>query len=320
MPHLVSNGALVDRGLPTGRARRGGPVPPPQPRPGAPGPCRPDERLPVDAGRSRTARPPISRRGSRLWPRLEPPDDALLKAVLVKLFVDRQLVVDTTVVDYIAVRIERSLRSGRRGRRRARPGGAEPGPADLAAHCGRGARDRPGATSRKGMSRVTQPSPNVVNTYATTGALPRTARDATVVRGTEVAGGSWSGAMLRPRSDEATAAPKRAAPTSSSTGRRCASFRSASSTASCPGFSSTAASSRRRRTATIRFSSSSASCRSRRTTSTSSSWSASRACAARSVPASRRRRQDGLTPPSSSPGSRRRSRRSPRTSSGAGAS
>lgn len=40
---------------------------------------------------------------------LDPPDDALLKAVLVKLFVDRQLVVDTTVVDYIAVRIERSL-------------------------------------------------------------------------------------------------------------------------------------------------------------------------------------------------------------------
>lgn len=40
---------------------------------------------------------------------LDPPDDALLKAVLVKLFIDRQLVVDTTVVDYIALRIERSL-------------------------------------------------------------------------------------------------------------------------------------------------------------------------------------------------------------------
>jgi len=40
---------------------------------------------------------------------LDPPDDALLKAVLVKLFVDRQLVVDTTVVDYISLRIERSL-------------------------------------------------------------------------------------------------------------------------------------------------------------------------------------------------------------------
>ena len=30
-----------------------------------------------------------------------------------KLFVDRQLVVDTTVVDYIALRIERSLAAGR---------------------------------------------------------------------------------------------------------------------------------------------------------------------------------------------------------------
>ncbi len=40
---------------------------------------------------------------------LEAPDDALLKAVLVKLFIDRQLVVDTSVVDYIALRIERSL-------------------------------------------------------------------------------------------------------------------------------------------------------------------------------------------------------------------
>ncbi|HEX2552854.1 MAG TPA: hypothetical protein VHL98_04080 [Microvirga sp.] len=41
--------------------------------------------------------------------RLESPDDALLKAVLVKLFLDRQLVVDTSVVDYISLRIERSL-------------------------------------------------------------------------------------------------------------------------------------------------------------------------------------------------------------------
>ena len=40
---------------------------------------------------------------------LDSPDDALLKAVLVKLFVDRQLVVDTTVVDALALRLERSL-------------------------------------------------------------------------------------------------------------------------------------------------------------------------------------------------------------------
>ena len=68
---------------------------------------------------------------------LAPPDDALLKAVLVKLFVDRQLVVDTSVVDYIAVRIERSLAEAAavvaaldrealsRGRRVSRPIAAE---------------------------------------------------------------------------------------------------------------------------------------------------------------------------------------------------
>jgi chromosomal replication initiation ATPase DnaA len=37
------------------------------------------------------------------------PDDALLRAVLVKLFVDRQLVVDLSVIDSLALRIDRSL-------------------------------------------------------------------------------------------------------------------------------------------------------------------------------------------------------------------
>jgi chromosomal replication initiation ATPase DnaA len=47
----------------------------------------------------------------RLAPSVElgPPDDALLRAVLVKLFLDRQLVVDTAVIEYLAQRIERSL-------------------------------------------------------------------------------------------------------------------------------------------------------------------------------------------------------------------
>ncbi|MFE1600857.1 hypothetical protein [Methylobacterium sp. ID0610] len=40
---------------------------------------------------------------------IDPPDEALLRAVLVKLFVDRQLVVDTSVVDALALRIDRSL-------------------------------------------------------------------------------------------------------------------------------------------------------------------------------------------------------------------
>lgn len=51
----------------------------------------------------------------RLAPAVEigEPDDALVRAVLVKLFVDRQLVVDTTVVEYLALRIERSLDAAR---------------------------------------------------------------------------------------------------------------------------------------------------------------------------------------------------------------
>jgi len=37
------------------------------------------------------------------------PDDDLMRAVLVKLFSDRQLLIDASVVDYIALRLERSL-------------------------------------------------------------------------------------------------------------------------------------------------------------------------------------------------------------------
>lgn len=46
--------------------------------------------------------------------RLDPPDDHLLRAVFVKLFVDRQLVVDTSVVDYLVLRTDRSLAAARR--------------------------------------------------------------------------------------------------------------------------------------------------------------------------------------------------------------
>lgn len=51
----------------------------------------------------------------RLAPAIEigEPDDALVRAVLVKLFIDRQLVVDTSVVEYLALRIERSLAAAR---------------------------------------------------------------------------------------------------------------------------------------------------------------------------------------------------------------
>jgi chromosomal replication initiation ATPase DnaA len=44
---------------------------------------------------------------------LSPPDDALLRAVLVKLFADRQLAVDESLVAYLATRLERSFAAAR---------------------------------------------------------------------------------------------------------------------------------------------------------------------------------------------------------------
>jgi chromosomal replication initiation ATPase DnaA len=44
---------------------------------------------------------------------IEVPDDALLRSLLVKLFVDRQLIVDTTIIDYLARHIDRSFAAAR---------------------------------------------------------------------------------------------------------------------------------------------------------------------------------------------------------------
>ncbi|WOJ88746.1 DnaA/Hda family protein [Methylocapsa polymorpha] len=41
------------------------------------------------------------------------PDEALMRAVLVKLFIDRQLIVDASVVEYAALRLDRSLGAAR---------------------------------------------------------------------------------------------------------------------------------------------------------------------------------------------------------------
>ena len=122
-----------DRGYRSGGAAgRGGPVPSAQPRAGARLPGAADERhgnrrpRPCHAGSAITAapRPRIA---------IDAPDDALLRAVLVKLFVDRQLVVDLGVIDSLALRIDRSLGRARdvvaeldrdalgRGRRISRP-------------------------------------------------------------------------------------------------------------------------------------------------------------------------------------------------------
>lgn len=45
---------------------------------------------------------------------IDPPDDALLRAVLVKLFADRQLSVEPHLVDYVIVRMERSMLAAER--------------------------------------------------------------------------------------------------------------------------------------------------------------------------------------------------------------
>jgi chromosomal replication initiation ATPase DnaA len=45
---------------------------------------------------------------------LLPPDDALFRALIVKICADRQMVVDETVVSYLATRIERSYAAARR--------------------------------------------------------------------------------------------------------------------------------------------------------------------------------------------------------------
>ena len=45
---------------------------------------------------------------------IDPPDDALLRAVLVKLFADRQLSVDPTVIAYLLLRMERSMQAATR--------------------------------------------------------------------------------------------------------------------------------------------------------------------------------------------------------------
>jgi chromosomal replication initiation ATPase DnaA len=44
---------------------------------------------------------------------LRPPDDALLRAVMVKLFADRQLAVDEALITYLSTRIERSFGAAR---------------------------------------------------------------------------------------------------------------------------------------------------------------------------------------------------------------
>ena len=54
-----------------------------------------------------------SRLRALLVAELGPPDETLLRAVLIKLFADRQLAVDENLVGYLAARIERSIAAAR---------------------------------------------------------------------------------------------------------------------------------------------------------------------------------------------------------------
>jgi chromosomal replication initiation ATPase DnaA len=80
---------------------------------------------------------PASRLAAATHVALEPPDDALLAAVLVKLFNDRQIRVSPQLIDFLLARIERSLAQARTRCRGARCAGAGAETAGLAATCGK---------------------------------------------------------------------------------------------------------------------------------------------------------------------------------------
>ena len=54
-----------------------------------------------------------SRMQAAMLTRLDPPDDALLSAVLIKLFADRQIAVPPTLIPYLLHRMNRSIASAR---------------------------------------------------------------------------------------------------------------------------------------------------------------------------------------------------------------
>ena len=127
LPAALATGALVVEDLARRRLRRARAVSSAQSR--ARGAslscCSPRARRPA-AGAS-----PIRDLGSRLAcaagrRRSSAPDDALLRAVIVKLFADRQLLVDESLVSYVATRIERSFAAARAAVARPRSRGDAP--------------------------------------------------------------------------------------------------------------------------------------------------------------------------------------------------
>ena len=113
VPAALATGALaLECGAVRRRPRRARPVPSPQSRERAAGfllltartpPAAWPIGLPDLASRLRAV-PVVT---------LAAPDDAMLRAVLVKLFADRQIAVDEALISYLVVRIERSFAAAR---------------------------------------------------------------------------------------------------------------------------------------------------------------------------------------------------------------
>ena len=102
------------------------------------------------AGFPLTVRDLVSRLRALPGVTLAPPDDALLRALIVKLSADRQLAVDETLVNYLANRVERSFAAARAAVIAARPGG-----------------DAPASSGDAGTGRRNLPRPNFLTTRTT---------------------------------------------------------------------------------------------------------------------------------------------------------
>jgi hypothetical protein len=110
LPALAAAGRVAVEDMDRARGSRGGTgaLPPPQPPPVGRGPPPPHGPPPPRALAHRAPRPEEPH-AAAATAALEPPDDALLSAVLVKLFADRQIAVAPALVAYLVPRIDRSF-------------------------------------------------------------------------------------------------------------------------------------------------------------------------------------------------------------------
>ena len=113
LPAMLATGALVVEDLAGGAVRRARAVPSAQSR--ARGGGFASDHGPAAAGgvRDRAARSCLAALQALPVVQLAAPDDALLRAVIVKLFADRQLAVEESLVAYLVTHIERSFAAAR---------------------------------------------------------------------------------------------------------------------------------------------------------------------------------------------------------------